>query len=104
MAEEVKSNFSNEVVEPTELEKHIERLQKHTVPMKPEMLNLVQTLMNNHLQSGNVKVTELDALVFARDEVNKATIDYQTHLERMNKRTQELQAEQMESNREAGEL
>lgn len=100
----MKSNFSNEVVEPTELEKHIERLQKHTVPMKPEMLNLVQTLMNNHLQSGNVKVTELDALVFARDEVNKATIDYQTHLERMNKRTQELQAEQMESNREAGEL
>tara|TARA_B100000900_G_C20601162_1_gene725665 strand:+ start:6246 stop:7448 length:1203 start_codon:yes stop_codon:yes gene_type:complete len=103
MAEEVKSNFSNEVVEPTELEKHIERLQKHTIPMKPEMLNLIQTLVNQHLASGNVKPTELDALVFARDEVNKATIDYQTHLERMNKRTQELQAEQMESNRSAAE-
>jgi len=103
MAEEVKSNFSNEVVEPTELEKHIERLQKHTIPMKPEMLNLIQTLVNQHLASGNVKLTELDALVFARDEVNKATIDYQTHLERMNKRTQELQAEQMESNRSAAE-
>jgi len=103
MAEEVKSNFSNEVVEPTELEKHIERLQKHTIPMKPEMLNLIQTLVNQHLASGNVKLTELDALVFARDEVNKATIDYQTHLERMSKRTQELQAEQMESNRSAAE-
>ena len=103
MAEEVKSNFTTEVVEPSELEKHIERLQKHTIPMKPEMLNLIQTLMNQHLQSGNVKAEELDALVFARDEINKATIDYRSHLERGQKRTQELQAEQNELNRLARE-
>ena len=103
MAEEVKSNFSTEMVEPTELEKHIERLQKHTIGMKPEMLNLIQTLLNNHLQSGNVKASELDALVFTRDELTRTTLEYQQHMERMTKRTQELQAEQAEQNREARE-
>ena len=103
MAEEVKSNFSTEMVEPTELEKHIERLQKHTIGMKPEMLNLIQNLLNNHLQSGNVKTSELDALVFARDELTRTTLEYQQHMERMTKRTQELQAEQAEQNREARE-
>ena len=103
MAEEVKSNFSTEMVEPTELEKHIERLQKHTIGMKPEMLNLIQNLLNNHLQSGNVKTSELDALVFARDELTRTTLEYQQHMERMTKRTQELQAEQAEHNREARE-
>ena len=103
MAEEVKSNFSTEMVEPTELEKHLERLQKHTIGMKPEMLNLIQTLLNNHLQSGNVKASELDALVFTRDELTRTTLEYQQHMERMTKRTQELQAEQAEQNREARE-
>ena len=96
MAEEVKT-FAEEVVEKTELEKHIERMQNHTIPFKPQMLSLVQTLMENHVKSGNLKLTELDALVFARDEINKAQIDYQGHVERNNKRLQELQAEELEN-------
>ena len=96
MAEEVKP-FAEEVVEKTELEKHIERMQNHTIPFKPQMLSLVQTLMENHVKSGNLKLTELDALVFARDEINKAQIDYQGHVERNNKRLQELQAEELEN-------
>lgn len=96
MAEEVKT-FAEEVVEKTELEKHIERMQNHTIPFKPQMLSLVQTLMENHVKSGNLKLTELDALVFARDEINKAQIDYQGTVERNNKRLQELQAEELEN-------
>lgn len=99
MAEEVTnpSTFAEELVEKTELEKHIERMQNHTIPMKPQMLSLIQTLMDNHVKSGNLKLTELDALVFARDEINKAQIDYQGHVERNNKRLQELQAEDLEN-------
>lgn len=96
MAEEVKT-FAEQVVEKTELEMHIERMQNHTIPFKPQMLSLVQTLMENHVKSGNLKLTELDALVFARDEINKAQIDYQGVVERNNKRLQELQAEELEN-------
>jgi len=95
MAEE--STFASESttpVEKSELQQIQERLASYKATLDPRALSVIQTLAQSQLANGLLKLEELDAMVLLRDEVNKASIDYQTMLKRSQTRAQELLAEQ----------
>jgi len=92
MAEnEVKSAFAQEqVAEKSESERIRERIQNYKAQIDPKILSVVPALLESQLKAGLVKSNELEALIVVRDEFNKASIDYNTELERAQRRLQEL--------------
>ena len=85
---------STQPVEKSELQQLQERLQNYKTSLDPRLLQIVQQLAVSQLQNGHIKMDDLDAFVLLRDEVNKSSIDYQTMLQRTQKRMQELMVEQ----------
>ena len=92
MAEnEVKSAFAQEqVTEKSESDRIRERIQNYKAQIDPKILSVVPALLESQLKAGLVKSTELEALIVVRDEFNKASIDYNSELERAQRRLQEL--------------
>lgn len=92
MAEnEVKSAFAQEqVAEKSESERIRERIQNYKAQIDPKILSVVPALLESQLKAGLVKSNELEALIVVRDEFNKASIDYNSELERAQRRLQEL--------------
>ena len=85
---------STQPVEKTELQQLQERLQNYKASLDPRLLQIIQQLAVSQLQNGHIKMDDLDAFILLRDEVNKTSIDYQTMLQRTQKRMQELMVEQ----------
>ena len=67
-----------------------ERIQNYKAQIDPKILSVVPALLESQLKAGLVKSNELEALIVVRDEFNKASIDYNTELERAQRRLQEL--------------
>lgn len=97
MADEVKSEFSQQVVEPpqkSEFELVQERINNYTIPVTPKNAQTISSILELGLAKGNFKLSELDSLVSIREEVNKGLIEYQTQVQVAQRRLQELQAEE----------
>lgn len=94
MADEIKSEFSQQVVEaPQKSEFQIvqERIQNYTIPVTPTNAQTISNILELGLAKGNFKLTELDQLVSIREEVNTGLIEYQTQVQVAQRRLQELQ-------------
>ena len=97
MADEVKSEFSQELVEPAPLSEYQlvqQRIQNYTIGITPSNAQTISTILEVGLQKGNFKLSELDSLVSIREEVGKGLIEYQTQVQVAQRRLQELQEEE----------
>lgn len=97
MADEVKSEFAQQVVEPpqkSEFELVQERISNYTIPVTPNNAQTISNILELGLSKGNFKLSELDSLVSIREEVNKGLIEYQTQVQVAQRRLQELQEEE----------
>lgn len=97
MADEVKSEFSQQVVEPpklSEFQQVQQRIQSYTIPVTPTNAQTIATILEMGLQKGNFKLSELDQLVSIREEVNAGLIEYNTQVEVAQRRLQQLQEEE----------
>lgn len=97
MADEVKSEFAQQVVEPpqkSEFELVQERITNYTIPVTPNNAQTISSILELGLAKGNFKLSELDSLVSIREEVNKGLIEYQTQVQVAQRRLQELQEEE----------
>lgn len=97
MADEVKSEFAQQVVEPpqkSEFELVQERINNYTIPVTPNNAQTISSILELGLAKGNFKLSELDSLVSIREEVNKGLIEYQTQVQVAQRRLQELQEEE----------
>ena len=92
--------FSDTMVVPevSESDRIRERIQNFKSQLNPQVLGVVQMMLDNQMKSGMIKPADLDAVIVLRDEVNKAQIEYNTQIQNAQKRLQDL-AEQ-----EAAEL
>ena len=89
--------FASEVTtEKSESERIRERIQTYQASISPNSLQVISVLLEQQLKAGLIKSTDLEALVMLRDEVNKATIDYRTMMEREQKRLQEITVQEAE--------
>ena len=89
------TTFASEKPEPTELERITERITKYRVGITPNNAQTVTTILEKGLQQGIFKLSELDALVSIREEVNRGIIDYNTQVQTAQRRVQELQEEEL---------
>lgn len=97
MADEVKSEFSQQMVQPPELSEYQlvqQRIQNYTIGITPSNAQTISTILEMGLQKGNFKLSELDSLVSIREEVGKGLIEYQTQVQVAQRRLQELQEEE----------
>ena len=95
MAEE--PTFASEVTtEKSESERIRERIQTYQASISPNSLQVISVLLEQQLKAGLIKSTDLEALVMLRDDVNKATLDYRSMIERDQKRLQDLMIEEQE--------
>jgi hypothetical protein len=97
MADEVKSEFAQQVVEPpqkSEFELVQERITNYTISVTPKNAQTISSILELGLAKGNFKLSELDSLVSIREEVNKGLIEYQTQVQVAQRRLQELQEEE----------
>lgn len=97
MADEVKSEFAQQVVEPpqkSEFEMVQERIANYTIAVTPNNAQTISNILELGLSKGNFKLSELDSLVSIREEVNKGLIEYQTQVGVAQRRLQELQEEE----------
>lgn len=89
--------FASEVTtEISEADRVRERIQNFKASISPNSLQVISILLEQQLKAGLIKSTDLEALVMLRDDVNKATIDYRSTMEREQKRLQELMIEEQE--------
>lgn len=97
MADEVKSEFSQQIVEPPQLseyQKVQQRIQNYTIGITPSNAQTISNILEVGLQKGNFKLSELDSLVSIREEVGKGLIEYNTQVQVAQRRLQELQEEE----------
>lgn len=97
MADEVKSEFSQQIVEQPQLSEYQlvqQRIQNYTIGITPNNAQTISTILEMGLQKGNFKLSELDSLVAIREEVGKGLIDYNTQVQVAQRRLQELQEEE----------
>ena len=109
MAEiENKSQFAQDQVEQTEIEKLQERVRNYKATISPQALPVLDLILQGQLKAGLIKLEELDAMVLVRNEIKKAQLDHSTYMENQQRRLVELQEEeqvkllqQQEKNKEA---
>lgn len=97
MADEVKSEFSQQMVEPPQLSEYQlvqQRIQNYTIGITPSNAQTISTILEMGLQKGNFKLSELDSLVSIREEVGKGLIEYNTQVQVAQRRLQALQEEE----------
>ena len=92
MAEENKTfaEQSAEKLQLSESDKIRERIQNYKASLTPNTLQVIQILIESQLKSGLIKPADLDAIVVLRDEVNKASIEYNTQVQNASKRLEDL--------------
>jgi hypothetical protein len=90
-----KNTFASQKPQPTELERITERITNYKVGLTPNNAQTVNTVLEKGLQQGIFKLSELDALVAIREEVNKGIIDYNTQVKVAQNRLNELQQEEL---------
>lgn len=92
MAEENKTfaEQSAEKLQLSESDKIRERIQNYKAQLTPNTLQVIQILIESQLKSGLIKPADLDAIVVLRDEVNKASIEYNTQVQNASKRLEDL--------------
>jgi len=95
MNEEVKSTFSAEQVEKSEIERITEQLQTYKASIDGKLVGVVTAMIDQYLKAGLVSTQDLTAMAALSEEFNKAQIDYQTFVQIKQRRLQELQQEQM---------
>ena len=96
MSNEIEKNtFASQKPQPTELERITERITNYKVGLTPNNAQTVNTVLEKGLQQGIFKLSELDALVAIREEVNKGIIDYNTQVKVAQNRLNELQQEEL---------
>lgn len=95
MNEEVKSTFSTEQVEKSEIERITEQLQTYKASIDGKLVGVVTAMIDQYLKAGLVSTQDLTAMAALSEEFNKAQIDYQTFVGIKQRRLQELQQEQM---------
>lgn len=95
MAEiENQSQFAQEQVEQTEIEKLHERVKGYKATLSPQSLPILDLILQGQLKAGLIKLEELDAMVLVRDEIRKAQLDHKTYMENQQRRLVELQEEE----------
>lgn len=67
-----------------------DRIQNYQAQLKPQTLNIMTLMIDSQLKAGMIKPADLDAIVMLRDEVNKASIDYNTQVQNAQKRLTDL--------------
>lgn len=87
--------FSSEKPEPSEFDRITERINNFKVGLTPSNAQTVNAILEKGLSNGIFKLSEVDALVAIREEVNKGVIDYNTQVQVAQRRIQELQEEQL---------
>jgi len=96
MSNEIEKNtFASQKPQPSELERITERITNYKVGITPNNAQTVNTVLEKGLQQGLFKLSELDALIAIREEVNRGIIDYNTQVKTAQRRIQELQEEEL---------
>ena len=90
---ETPPTFETEQVQPTELERLVERMNNFSVPLKPATAQATLTTVQRGLEQGMFKIDELDAVISIREEVNKGIIEYNSQMKIAQERMQTLQQE-----------
>ena len=90
---ETPPTFETEQVQPTELERLVERMNNFSVPLKPATAQATLTTVQRGLEQGMFKIDELDAVITIREEVNKGIIEYNSQMKMAQERMQTLQQE-----------
>ena len=90
---ETPPTFETEQVQPTELERLVERMNNFSVPLKPATAQATLTTVQRGLEQGMFKIDELDAVISIREEVNKGIIEYNSQMKMAQERMQTLQQE-----------
>ena len=90
---ETPQTFESEEVQPTELERLVERMNNFTIPLKPATAQATLTTVQRGLEQGMFKIDELDAIITIREEVNKGVIEYNSQMKHAQERMQVLQQE-----------
>jgi hypothetical protein len=90
---ETPQTFESEEVQPTELERLVERMNNFTIPLKPATAQATLTTVQRGLEQGMFKLEELDAIITIREEINKGVIDYNSQMKHAQERMQVLQQE-----------
>ena len=71
------------------------RIQDYKAQLSPNTLQVIQIMLESQLKSGLLKPGDLDAVIMLRDEVNKASIEYNTQVQNAQKRLEDLSATEM---------
>ena len=98
MNEEVKSTFSTEQVEKSEIERITEQLQNYKASIDGKLVGVVTAMIEQYLKAGLVSTQDLTAMAALSEEFNRAQIDYQTFVGTKQRRLQELQQEELMKN------
>lgn len=98
MNEEVKSTFSTEQVEKSEIERITEQLQNYKASIDGKLVGVVTAMIEQYLKAGLVSTQDLTAMAALSEEFKKAQIDYQTFVGTKQRRLQELQQEELMKN------
>ena len=98
MNEEVKSTFSTEQVEKSEIERITEQLQNYKASIDGKLVGVVTAMIEQYLKAGLVSTQDLTAMAALSEEFNRAQIDYQTFMGTKQRRLQELQQEELMKN------
>jgi hypothetical protein len=87
--------FETEEVQPTELERLVERMNNFSVPLKPATAQATLSTVQRGLEQGMFKLEELDAIITIKQEVNKGIIEYNTQMQAAQDRMKVLQQEEI---------
>ncbi len=79
----------------TESDRIRKRIQDYKAQLSPNTLQVIQIMLESQLKSGLLKPGDLDAVIMLRDEVNKASIEYNTQVQNAQKRLEDLSATEM---------
>ena len=100
-SEQVTNSFTQDTVEPTELERLVQRTENYTIPFKPNTTQAILGVVTRGLQKGMFAIEDLDAVITIREEVNKGLIDYQTTMKHAQEQLVVLQQQEFAKKEEA---
>ena len=79
----------------TESDRIRKRIQDYKAQLSPNTLQVIQIMLESQLKSGLLKPADLDAVIMLRDEVNKASIEYNTQVQNAQRRLEDLSSTEM---------
>ena len=89
------STFAEQVVEEkSEFQQIQDRIQNYKITTSPQVAQLNQALLAQHLASGKAQLDDLDGLITVRNELKQGLSDYQTAVVHAQKRLSELAEEE----------